>query len=397
MKELIQKKIDQYRPWMIQVRRHLHMHPETGDQEYETTEYIENILKELGMETQRLLATGVVGVLNPPTGAAGGTCVALRADIDALPIEEETGLEFASCNPGIMHACGHDLHMAALLCAARIFADPEVHARLTAPVKFLFQPAEETDGGADRMIKKGCLSSPEVSHVLGYHVDPEIPAGTVGIKQGYTHAASDMFDITVKGVKSHGAYPDEGVDAIVAAAQIVTALQSIVSRNTSATENCVITVGKFHGGTAGNIICDRVELTGTMRTTSEKTRQRSMKRLREVAEGTAAAMGASAEVHFRPGYIAQHNDDAVLAVVTETAEEVIGSSNIIIKEHPSMGVEDFSFYAAQCPSAFFFVGTGYKDRKNYGIHHGRFEADEAALDVAVAIEVLSVWKLMNES
>ena len=396
MKELIREKIEEYRPWMLEVRRHLHMYPETGDQEFETTDYIENILKELGIATSRLLETGVVGVLEAFGGEQKGRCVAIRADIDALPIEEETGLAFASCRPGVMHACGHDLHMAALLCTAKILADPQVRCHLTAPVKFLFQPAEETDGGADRMIQKGCLSSPEVSYVLGYHVDPELPAGTIGIRQGYTHAASDMFEIEVRGVKSHGAYPDEGVDAIAAAAQIVTALQTIVSRNTSATENCVITVGKFHGGTAGNIICDHVQLTGTMRTTAQGTRVRAMKRLKEVSEGVAAAMGASAQVTFRPGYIAQHNDDEVLAVVEETARELIGSEKIITKEHPSMGVEDFAFYAAQRPSAFFFVGTGYPDRKNYGIHHGKFEAAESALDVAVALEVLCALKLMKK-
>ena len=161
-------------------------------------------------------------------------------------------------------------------------------------------------------------------------------------------------------------------------------------------DSCVITIGKFHAGTAGNIICDLAELTGTMRTTSAQTRERAMKRLEEVATGVATAMGASAEVRFRPGYIAQHNDDAVVDKLNEVAAEVIGSENIITKEHPSMGVEDFAFYAAERPSAFFFVGTGYEGRKNYGIHHGKFEADESALDTAVQLEVLTALKLMNE-
>lgn len=395
LKELIKTKINEYRDWMIGVRRHLHMYPETGDQEFQTTQYIEKLLNEMGIKTTRPLPTGVIGILDAPNGAKGGKCIAIRADIDALPMQEETDLEFRSRTDGVMHACGHDMHMAALLCTARIFSDPDVRAYLTAPVKFIFQPAEETTGGAERMIKAGCLESPHVEHVLGYHAAPEHTTGTIGIKYGYTHASSDMFDIKVRGIKSHGAYPDEGVDAIAVAAQIVTAVQSIVSRNIGALDQCVITIGKFHAGTAGNIICDLAELTGTIRTTSAQVRELAMKRLEETAKGVAAAMGASAEVSFQPGYIAQHNDDAVVDVLKQTAAEIIGAENILTKEHPSMGVEDFAFYSAERPSAFFFVGTGFEGRKNYGIHHGKFDPNESALDIAVMLEVLTALALMN--
>lgn len=391
IKEEIAEKLEEYRDWMLQVRRRLHRFPETGDEEYETTEYIEGLLSEMGIETFRPLQTGVLGVLKG--NGQGGKCIALRADIDALPVQEETDLPFKSERAGFMHACGHDMHMAALLCAARILSD--MRASLTGTVKFFFQPAEETDGGAERMIKAGCLENPRVDHVLGYHVAPEYPAGTIAVRYGYTHASSDMFDITVRGVKSHGAYPDEGVDAIVAASQIVTAVQSIVSRNVLSTDPCVITVGKFHAGTAGNVIADRAELSGTMRTTTADTREKAMRRLREVSEGVAAAMGAEASVSYRPGYIAQRNDDAVMDAVVETARECIGEENIFNKKDPSMGVEDFAFYSRERPSAFFFVGTGFQDRVNYGIHHGKFEADESALDVAVLMEVMSCLRLMN--
>lgn len=391
IKEEIVEKLEEYRDWMLQVRRRLHRFPETGDEEYETTEYIEGLLSEMGIETFRPLQTGVLGVLKG--NGQGGKCIALRADIDALPVQEETDLPFKSERAGFMHACGHDMHMAALLCAARILSD--MRASLTGTVKFFFQPAEETDGGAERMIKAGCLENPRVDYVLGYHVAPEYPAGTIAVRYGYTHASSDMFDITVRGVKSHGAYPDEGVDAIVAASQIVTAVQSIVSRNVLSTDPCVITVGKFHAGTAGNVIADRAELSGTMRTTTADTREKAMRRLREVSEGVAAAMGAEASVSYRPGYIAQRNDDAVMDAVVETARECIGEENIFNKKDPSMGVEDFAFYSRERPSAFFFVGTGFQDRVNYGIHHGKFEADESALDVAVLMEVMSCLRLMN--
>lgn len=396
LKELIKTKLNEYRDWAIGVRRHLHMYPEVGDNEFKTTEYIEDLLKEMGIKTTRPLQTGVLGQLDPDSGDCSGKCVAIRADIDALPIHEETDLEFSSRTDGVMHACGHDMHMAALLCSAKILSDPDVRKYLTAPVKFIFQPAEETTGGADRMIKAGCLESPRVEHVIGYHVEPELNTGIIATKYGYTHASSDMFEIKVRGVKSHGAYPDQGVDAIVAASQIVTAVQSIVGRNVGAADSCVITIGKFNAGTAGNIICDLAELTGTIRTTSAKTRELAMKRLKEVAEGVAAAMGASAEVIFKPGYIAQHNDEYVVDVLNNVAYEIIGSENVVTKEHPSMGVEDFAFYSAERPSAFFFVGTGFEGRKNYGIHHGKFEADESALDIAVTLEILTAFELMNK-
>ncbi len=388
--EEIRKKIEEYREWMLDVRHWLHRHPETGDEEYETTAYIEKLLKEMGLRTEKPLPTGVIGILDAEN--TGGKCIALRADIDALPVQEETELSFRSQRDGFMHACGHDMHMAALLCTARILSD--LRDSLTAPVKFLFQPAEETDGGAERMIRAGCLKNPDVDHVLGYHVAPEYPAGTVALRYGYTHASSDMFEIEVLGMKSHGAYPDEGIDAVVAASQIVTAVQSIVSRNIVATDPCVITIGKFHAGSAGNVIADRAELAGTMRTTTPQTRKRAMQRLKETAEGVAAAMGASASVKYRPGYIAQKNDDSVMDIVAETAAECIGEKNIIMKEYPSMGVEDFAFYSGEIPSAFFFVGTGYRNRNNYGIHHGKFEADESALDTAVLMEIMTCLKLM---
>ena len=389
--EEIRSRIAEYREWMIGVRRHLHRCPETGDEEYETTAYIESLLKEMGIRTEKLLDTGVLGILDAED--RGGKCVALRADIDALPVQEETDLAFRSQRDGFMHACGHDMHMAALLCTAKILSD--LRGFLTAPVKFIFQPAEETDGGAERMIRAGCLENPRADYVLGYHVAPEYPAGTIAVKYGYTHASSDMFDIEVVGVKSHGAYPDEGIDAIVAASQIVTAVQSIVSRNIVSTDPCVITIGKFLAGSAGNVIADKAEMSGTMRTTTPQTRKVAMQRLKETAEGVAQAMGARAFVRYRPGYIAQKNDDSVMDVVMETAEECIGKENIFIKEYPSMGVEDFAFYSRERPSAFFFVGTGYRGRKNYGIHHGKFEADESALDIAVLMEIMTCLKLMS--
>ena len=393
--KMAEEGLENCRDWMLELRHHLHRHPELSDEEKETTAYLEKELNAMGIRTQRLLDTGLVGILDAPEGLSGGKCIALRADIDALPIQEETDLEFRSVNDGVMHACGHDMHMAALMGTARILSSPEFRSRLTAPVKFFLQPAEETDGGADRMIKAGCLENPGVDHVIGCHVAPENLAGQIATKHGYTHASSDMFEVKVHGVKSHGAYPSEGVDAITAAAQIVTALQTITSRNVEATEPCVITIGKLHAGTAGNIVCDLAEMAGTIRITSAATRQTVLRRVEEICTGVARAMGARAEVKFKPGYISQHNDDFTVDIVNEAAAAVVGPENVLIRDNPVMSVEDFAFYAAERPSAFFFLGTGYPDRVNFGLHHERFEADESALDVAVKTEVLSIIKLMN--
>lgn len=391
---LIRRKIEEYRDWMIANRRNMHQNPEVGDQEFETTDRIEQLLQEMGMETERPLATGVLGLLDP--GRADGRVVALRADIDALPIPEETDLPFKSKKPGLMHACGHDVHTAAVLCTAKILSDPEVRPLLTAPVRFIFQPAEETDGGAARLIAAGCLEHPMVDHVLGLHVAPEFPAGTIATKYGYTHATSDMFDIVIHGEKAHGAYPHHGVDAILVAAHIITAIQGITGRSIDTMEPCVITVGSLHSGEACNVVPDYAVMNGTMRTTAPQTRETAMKRMEEVVQGVATAFGATAELIWKPGYISLHNEDTVTATLIDTAKRLLGSDHVFLKPYPSMGVEDFSFYAAERPSTFFFLGTGFPDReKNYDIHHGLFEVDERALDTAVLMETMSVLRLMS--
>ncbi len=386
--EWIGKIYGKYRKQILEVRHHLHAHPETGDQEYETTEYLCNLMDALGLRIERPLSTGLAAVLEVPE--AKGRCVGLRADIDALPIREECDLSFLSENAGVMHACGHDIHMASLAGAAMVLTDSEIRATLKAPVRFIFQPAEETDGGALRMIERGVLESPRVDCMAAFHCEPSLPAGTVGIKYGYTRASSDMFDIRIRGKSAHGAYPETGADAIVAASAVVTAIQSIVSRNTNAFEPCVITIGVFQAGSAGNIVCDEAFLSGTIRTVSPEVREQSMKRLREIAEGVAAAYGTKAEVVFRPGYIALRNDREVTEILERTAVSFVGAEHVKILDQAMMSVDDFSFFAEQVPSVYFFAGSGYSDRENYGLHHGRFEADESMLDTTVPLEVMAV-------
>lgn len=376
--------------WAVGLRRDFHRWPELGNAEYRTAQRIQSELDRFGIETRRMLATGVVGDIktNP-----GKKTVALRADMDALPIQETAALPYASERKGIMHACGHDVHMAVLLGTARVFS--KIKNKINGNVKFIFQPAEETTGGAKRMIKRGCLS-PKIDFILGLHVKPDLPAGAIGIKYGKVHAASDTFHIAVKGKNSHGASPELGIDAIAAAAHLITGIQSIISRNVSPLNSAVITVGSIHGGTAINLISDAVVLEGTIRSLDPFSRELLKKRLREMAVWSAKAYGARAEVKIRKSYPVLMNDNLVVetlktAAICETAVEKV----VELKE-PTMGVEDFSYFLEKAPGAFFFLGSGYKGRENEGIHTGGFEVDEKCIGVGIQTEVMAVLKLLEQ-
>ncbi len=394
MRDIIVDSYRECRETILEIRRHLHRYPELGDQEWETAAFLEQKLKDLGCSTARPLPTAVTALLTPeivPESDAAGsgqeaqTCIGVRADMDALPVKEQCQLPFRSMKEGIMHACGHDMHMAAVLGAAMILSRPEMKKQLAAPVKFLFQPAEETDGGAARMIEAGCLQNPDVAAVLGFHCEPELPAGEIAVRDGFVRASSDMFDIIVHGKSSHGAYPENGVDAIIAASQIVLSIQAMVSRNISAYEPCVITIGKFHAGAVENVVCDEAVLTGTMRTASPEVRDLAFRRMREIAEHTAASFGASAELRIRPGYIALYNDPQVSDLLRRCAESFLGTGRVHELDRALMSVDDFSFFAKEVPSVYFFAGTGFAGRENAGLHHGAFEANEEALDTVVPL------------
>lgn len=375
--------------WAVSVRQDLHQWPELGNEECRTAERIKRELRTLQIEYQEMLSTGVVGTIHK---SADKKTVALRADMDALPIQETVLLPFASRRKGMMHACGHDVHMAVVLGAARVLN--EIKDEVNGNVKFIFQPAEETTGGARRMMRRGCLS-PRTDFILGLHVKPDLPAGTIGVKYGKVHASSDTFHITVKGKHSHGAYPEMGIDAIAAASQIICGAQSIVSRNVSPLNPAVITFGSVHGGTAVNLIADTVVMEGTIRALDNFSREFLKNRLKEMAQSIAKAYGARAEVKFKKGYPVLTNDNIVVdavrnAVICETAIEKV----VELKE-PTMGVEDFSFYLEKVPGAFFFLGSGFKGRENEGIHSGGFEVDEKCIGIGIQLLVMSVLKLLE--
>lgn len=359
-------------PQLVAIRRELHMHPELSMEEFETTRRIRGWLEEAGLSARTLgLPTGLIVDID---GGAPGPTVALRADIDALPVAEETGLPFASRVPGKMHACGHDFHTSSMIGAALLLH--RNRSRLKGRVRVIFQPAEETAAGARAMIEAGALEG--VDAILGMHNKPELPVGTVGIRAGALMASVDRFGIRVKGKGGHGAIPDAAVDPIVAAGAVITALQTVVSRNVSPLDSAVISVCRFHAGTTWNVIPDHAELEGTVRAFNPEVRARIPDQIRRVAEGVAAGHGASAELIWTDGLPAVKNDPAMAALMTRAAEEL---GLRVVEARPTAASEDFALYQERVPGCFIWMGTSGTEEW----HHPRFTLNEDALPVSAAL------------
>ena len=347
----------------------LHMHPELSYEEYETTERIKRELAAAGIEILQIpLKTGVTAIVR---GAKPGKTYGLRCDIDALPIEEETDLPYKSKTPGKMHACGHDFHTAAVFGAALLLQERK--EELQGTVKILFQPAEESSHGAETVLETGVLS--DVTAIFGLHTAAYLPVGTLGIRAGSVMAAVDRFELNITGPGCHGGHPDEGVDTILVAASVIQAFQSIVGRNLNPFHTGVVSVTRINGGNTWNVIPDKVELEGTVRSMEKDDRIFIERRMREIAEHTAAAYGANAELLWYPGPPATVNEKAWSAFAQKVAEE---SGFEVVPQRNSTGGEDFAFYLEKIPGCFINVGTGV----GYPNHHPKFYADEAALTPA---------------
>ena len=373
----------------VAIRREIHRRPELGNQEHETSALIANTLEALGWETSRPVGTAVAATLK---GGRPGRMVALRADMDALRIREATGLPFASEIDGVMHACGHDFHTAALLGAAMLLTP--MRESLCGSIRLLFQPDEEGDGGAQRMIAAGCMDG--VDAVFGAHVDPGLPAGAVGLKYGKMYAASDTFRVVIRGEGCHGASPSEGIDAIAAGAQVVTALQQIVSRRVAPTDAAVVTVGKFHAGTQMNAVADEAVLEGILRTLGPESRGQVRTLFRNTVGGVCAALGARAEVALRESYPGVVNDGAMVDFVKEVAEDVLGPGDALVMDAPTMGTEDFGYYLQAAPGAFYWIGVrDPKAESAYPIHSPKFTIDESAMETAIALHAGIVLRFLN--
>jgi amidohydrolase len=382
---------------VIQWRRHLHQNPELSNREFETAKYIEQHLKSLGIEVRTGVAhTGVVGVLR--TGRPGPT-VALRADMDALPVVERVDLPFASKvkttylgkDVGVMHACGHDTHVAMLMGAAEVLVKNK--NQLKGNVVFIFQPAEEgapigEEGGAALMVKEGVLKNPDVEVVFGIHINSMTEVGKVRYKPGGTMAAADQFNIKVNGKQTHGSTPWTGIDPITISAQIIQGLNNIVSRQMPLTnEAAVITVGKIDGGVRNNIVPESVEMIGTIRTLDTEMQKSIHQRIKTTAENIAEAWGATADVQIITGYPVTYNDPKLTAEMLPTIQSTAGNDNVILAKAVT-GAEDFSFYAQEVPGLFLFLGGMPKglDPSQAGPHHTPdFFIDESGLKLGVGL------------
>lgn len=350
---------------VVEWRRHFHENPELSNREEETAAYIADYLQSLGMEVETGIAhTGVVGILK---GGKDGPVVGLRADIDALPVTERTDVPFKSTKTttylgektGVMHACGHDTHIAMLMGAAKILSD--MKDQLQGTVKFIFQPAEEgsppgEEGGAELMVKEGVLENPDVDVIFGQHINSQTEVGEIKYKPKGTMAASDRFVITVKGKQTHGSTPWTGIDPIVTSAKIIEGLQTIISRQTELTEAAaVISVGKIQAGVRNNIIPEEAEMVGTIRTLDTEMQEIIHDKIRHVVTTTAESMGATAEVEIEKGYPVTYNDPKLTEQMVPTLQQVAGSDNVIL-QNAVTGAEDFSFFQKEIPGFYWFVG-----------------------------------------
>ncbi len=374
------------REQLVAWRRDFHAHPELGLQEHRSAGLIADRLHELGYQVQTGVATtGVVALLE---GQRPGPVAMLRFDMDALPITEGTQAEYASQNPGVMHACGHDGHMAIGLGVATLMAQHQ--GEMAGTLKLVFQPGEEGMDGAKVMVEEGVLENPCPDVFLATHVWNEKPVGTVGVSPGAVMAAAEKWTCTVRGKGGHGALPHQTVDPIVATAQIVAALQSVVSRNVSPLETAVVTVGTVHGGDAFNVIPAQVDLSGTIRTYSPQVRETVLRRVREVIEGVAAACGAEADLDIISLGPAVINDAGVAEVVHAAAQAVVGAENVS-SDVRTMGSEDAALFMQEVPGCYFFLGSANAERELNAPHHNpRFDFDEDALPLGVAVMIYAL-------
>ncbi|MFZ5816284.1 MAG: M20 metallopeptidase family protein [Bacillota bacterium] len=379
-------------PYAVAIRRHLHRNPELSFEEHDTHRFLVEQLQELGFAFESGLGggTGIKAVLE---GGRPGPTVALRADIDALPILEETGLEFASQRPGKMHACGHDVHTAILLATAK--ALQALQAELPGKVVFLFQPGEEKNpGGASLMIRDGCLENPKVEAIFGLHVMPFMETGSMGFGAGPLMASPDEVEVTVVGRGGHGAAPHLTVDPVLAACQIITLLQQVVARNVSPFQQAVITVGMIHGGTAPNVIPDEVTFKATVRTMDPEVRKLMPRRIEEVVKGVCDAAGATYRFHYDPGYPVLINDLQMTELARRAALAVLEPGQVQGMA-PSMGGEDFAYYLEKVPGTFARLGAMAPGAtKPYGLHTSRLLIDEECIAVGTAYYISVVQQYL---
>lgn len=384
IKDIVKKHL----PDVIRHRRSLHRIPEVALNEKKTAAYVAQKLRELSLDVRTEIAGyGVMGFLD--TGRSGANLL-IRADMDALPITENTGLPFASTHEGMMHACGHDAHMAMVLGAAKLLCN--LSDNLSGTIRFVFQPAEEGPGGALPMIEGGVMDDPKVDYAVGCHVWPYIPQGTVGVREGVLMAAMDRFDLTIIGKGGHGAMPHQCVDALEVGCQVIGALQRITSRQMNPLTPTVVTVGSFHAGQAFNIIPDTAKMKGTTRTFDLKIWDSWPQRLEKIIKGICDAMDARYEFTFNKGFPPVINNASMTDVVRHCAETTVGKSKVL-EPDPSMGGEDMAYYLERSNGCFYFLGAGRED--GIPIHNAKFDFNEDILAIGVEIFCRTAMNLLG--
>lgn len=364
------KKIE---PEIIAWRRDFHRYPEIGNREYRTTEKIKDILESCGIETRQVLKTGIIGILRNGDGPS----VAFRADIDALPVTEEVPVPFASEVDGMMHACGHDIHTASLLGAAKLLS---LHREaFSGTAVFIFQPDEEGDGGAQRILDTGILDELKVRSVYGAHGNPFLPPGTVGVKYGRFYAAACVYDVTVHGKGTHGAEPENGTDSLYAAARMCAAVKEMTGVYHG--ERAVVTVGEFHAGTARNIISDHANFSGILRTAGLDLREEMEQKIRKTLDQIADEAHVTYDLRMQNGYVGVTNHDEQTRLVQDAASALLGADHVQVEQDATMTTEDFGFYLLKYPGAYYHIGIG----SPYPLHSPKMCPDESALVTAAAV------------
>lgn len=388
----IKKRASEIENDLVELRRRIHSHPELRLEEYETTALIEEELKKYGIRTDRYgLKTGIVGILE---GKEPGRTIAVRADMDGLMLTEDSGLDFSSLNPGVCHACGHDIHTTALLGCARLLS--EMKDEIKGTVKFVFQPAEEGLSGAKMMIDAGVMENPKVEAIIAAHTWPEIPGGTIGVKKGPFMASGDYFRIKVKGRGGHAAHPHKSIDPTVICSYILLQLQTIVSREVAPLDSAVITVGKIEAGAVANIIPSEAVMEGTVRTLNPKTRKYIQERIEKMAVLSAESMNGEAEVEYNPGVPPVVNDSDLVDIISQSVIETLGEDKLVYLENPSMGSEDLSFYLDKVPGALFRLGTvNDLAESRLPLHNPKIIFDEKSITAGAITMSSAVLKFLH--
>ncbi|MGO0907053.1 M20 metallopeptidase family protein [Clostridioides difficile] len=386
-KDFVTESCNSIKPWLIDVRRELHRIPELALEENLTKQKVISYLKEIGIDYMEF--TKHNGIMAYILKENADKTICIRADMDALPIEEENDIPYKSIHNGKMHACGHDAHTTMLLGACKVLYS--MKDSLNVNVKFLFQPAEEGFGGAKFLVEDGCLENPKADYIFGLHVMPHIETGFIETKYDTLNASVDTIEISVKGKRAHGAYPENGIDAIVTASQIVTSLQTIISRNLEPNNAAVLTIGKIYGGDAHNVICEDVKLEGTLRTLNSETRDFVINKITKIVEDTASAFGCIGTLHVSDeNYPAVINEKELVDTVISSTKELLGEEKFIMRANPSLGGEDFSFYTEHCKGAFFHLGCKNEEKGLVSpLHTSKFNVDEDCLPIGVMMHVMN--------